>query len=85
MKSLLFVYFNLTTKNAPCDGNIIKLKNIRNPKKDFIRDRKLLFEQVVKNVLSMTGKSIRGELMDYFSGPDFLFQNSQNYNHQSNW
>ena len=38
----------------------------KNPKKDFTRVRKLPFNQVLKSVLSMTGKSIRGELMDYF-------------------
>lgn len=38
----------------------------KNPGKDFTRERKLPFKQVLKSVLSMTGKSIRGELMDYF-------------------
>ena len=38
----------------------------KNPGKDFTRKRKLPLEQVVKSVLSMTGKSLRGELMDYF-------------------
>ena len=38
----------------------------KNPEKDFTRVRKLPFKQVLKSVLSMTGKSIRGELMDYF-------------------
>ena len=37
-----------------------------NPGKDFTRKRKLPIEHVVKAVLSMTGKSLRGELMDYF-------------------
>ena len=37
-----------------------------NPGKDFTRKRKLTLEQVLKTVLSMTGKSLRGELMDYF-------------------
>ena len=39
----------------------------KNPEKDFTRGRKLSFEQVLKAVLSMTGKSLRGELMDYFN------------------
>lgn len=39
----------------------------KNPGKDFTRERKLSFEQVLKNILSMTGKSLRGELMDYFN------------------
>ena len=39
----------------------------QNPEKDFTRERKLPFEQVLKTVLSMTGKSLRGELMDYFN------------------
>ncbi len=38
----------------------------KNPGKDFTRERKLPFKQVLKSVLSMTGKSIRGGLMDYF-------------------
>lgn len=36
----------------------------KNPDRDFSRTRKLPFKQMVKIVLSMTGKSIRGELMD---------------------
>ena len=36
----------------------------KNPSKDFSRTRKLPFKQMVKIILSMTGKSIRGELMD---------------------
>jgi hypothetical protein len=38
----------------------------KNPSKDFSRNRKLPFEQMMKIVLSMTGKSICGELMDSF-------------------
>ena len=38
----------------------------KNPDKDLSRKRKLPFEQMVKIVLSMTGKSICGELMDSF-------------------
>ena len=39
----------------------------KNPEKDFTRMRKLPFKQVLKSVLSMTGKSIRSELMEYFN------------------
>ena len=39
----------------------------KNPRRDFIRTRKLPFETVLKSVLSMTGKSLRGELMDLFA------------------
>lgn len=39
----------------------------KNPGKDFTRSRKLPFKQVLKSVLSMTGKSLRGELMEYFN------------------
>ena len=39
----------------------------KNPGKDFTRSRKLPFKHVLKSVLSMTGKSIRGELMEYFN------------------
>ena len=38
----------------------------KKPEKDFTRVRKLPFDQILKFVLSMTGKSIRSELMDYF-------------------
>jgi hypothetical protein len=40
---------------------------VKNPGKDFTRERKLSFEQVLKFVLSMTGKSLRSELMEYFN------------------
>ena len=40
---------------------------VQNPTKDFVRERKLPFEQVLKVILAMTGKSLRGELMDYFN------------------
>ena len=36
----------------------------KNPGKDFTRERKLPFDQILRSVLSMTGKSLRGELMD---------------------
>ena len=39
----------------------------RNPEKDFTRSRKLPFKQILKSVLSMTGKSLRNELMEYFN------------------
>lgn len=38
----------------------------KNPSKDFIRNRKLPFEQMIKSILTMSGKSLNGELMDYF-------------------
>ena len=40
---------------------------VKTPGKDFTRKRKLPFEQVLKFVLSMTGKSLRGELMEYYN------------------
>lgn len=39
----------------------------KNPGRDFTRARKLSFEQTIKTILAMTGKSLRGELMDYFN------------------
>ena len=39
----------------------------KNPGKDFTRERKLPFKQVLKSVLSMTGKSLCSELMEYFN------------------
>ena len=38
----------------------------KKPGKDFTRERKIPFKQVLNSVLSMTGKSLRGELMEYF-------------------
>ena len=38
----------------------------KNPSKDFIRNRKLPFERMIKSILAMSGKSLNGELMDYF-------------------
>lgn len=51
-----------------CIGEISSHPEVfaKNPGKDFTRERKLPFGEVLKSVLSMTGKSIRGELMDYF-------------------
>ena len=42
-------------------------RHANNPGKDFTRKRKLPLKQVLKCVLSMTSKSLRGELMDYFN------------------
>ena len=39
----------------------------KNPSKDFIRNRKLPFEQMIKSILAMSGKSLNSELMDYFN------------------
>lgn len=39
---------------------------LRNPCKDFTRQRKLGFSDIVSIVLSMEGKSITNELLDYF-------------------
>ena len=39
----------------------------KNPSKDFIRNRKLTFDQMIKCILAMSGKSLNGELMDYFN------------------
>lgn len=39
----------------------------KNPSKDFIRNRKLPFDQMIKCILAMSGKSLNGELMDYFN------------------
>ena len=38
----------------------------KNPDRDFSRTRKLPIKQMLKIILSMTGKSIRGELMNSF-------------------
>lgn len=39
---------------------------VKNPGKDFIRNRKLSFETVMKLLLSMGGSNIYKELLDYF-------------------
>lgn len=39
---------------------------VKNPNKDFIRNRKLSFETVMKLLLSMGGNNIYKELLDYF-------------------
>lgn len=51
-----------------CISNIVAHPGLfaKNPEKDFKRKRKLPFDQVVKTVLSMSGKTIFGELVDYF-------------------
>jgi len=40
---------------------------VKNPKKDFIRNRKLKFDSVIKLLLSMGGNSLGKELLDYFN------------------
>lgn len=39
---------------------------VKNPDKDFTRDRKLPFEKVIKIVLSMKGNTLNKELYDFF-------------------
>ena len=40
---------------------------VKNPEKDFTRNRKLSFEEVFKILLSIGGNSLKIELMEYFS------------------
>lgn len=40
---------------------------VKNPKKDFKRNRKLTFEDTIKLILSMGGNCLNKELLDYFS------------------
>lgn len=40
---------------------------LKNPEKDFTRDRKMSFETLVSIVLSMGGKSLDSELLSYFN------------------
>ena len=53
----------------------------KNPSKDFIRNRKLPFEQMIKGILAMSGKSLNGEIMDYFDKKESesFYQNSKGY------
>lgn len=39
---------------------------VKNPGKDFTRNRKLPFEKVIKTMLSLTGKTLYGELSEQF-------------------
>ena len=39
---------------------------VRNPLKDFIRKRKLHFEDIINLLLSINGNSLSKELLDYF-------------------
>lgn len=44
---------------------------VKNPYKDFTRNRKLLFDDIIKIILSMGGGSLNRELMQYFNfNPD---------------
>ena len=38
----------------------------KNPEKDFCRKRKLPFEKMMYSILSMSGKDLKCELMDFF-------------------
>lgn len=40
---------------------------VENPGKDFVRNRKLSFETMMKLLLSMGGNNIYKELLDYFN------------------
>ena len=40
---------------------------VKNPSKNFVRQRKLTFENVVNAILSMSSKALRVELMQYFN------------------
>ncbi|MEG0857729.1 MAG: hypothetical protein RSG52_14770 [Terrisporobacter sp.] len=46
-------------------GNSLELF-VKNPGKDFIRNRKLSFEDIIKLMLSMGGNSIYRELLEHF-------------------
>ena len=43
---------------------------VKNPDKDFTRNRKLAFEDIINLLLSMAGNSIYKELLDYFKYKD---------------
>lgn len=40
---------------------------VNNPEKDFTRNRKLTFKEILRILLSMGGNSLNIELMKYFS------------------
>ncbi|MGL4992194.1 MAG: hypothetical protein ACRC57_13715 [Sarcina sp.] len=42
-------------------------KFVKNPLKDFTRNRKITFESLITLMLSMNGKSINKELLEYFN------------------
>ena len=41
---------------------------VKNPEKDFVRNRKVNFKDIIRIVLSMKGESVDRELYDYFGG-----------------
>ena len=45
---------------------------VRNPDKDFIRNRKITFEDVMRFLISSGGNSLNKELYDYFKPTDTM-------------
>lgn len=58
-----------------------KEKYVKNPKKDFIRKRKLPFEKVIKIIMSMGGNSLNKEMLEY-SGYDGETASTSAFIHQ---
>ena len=56
-----------TLKNTINEISVHPELFVKNPGRDFTRTRKLPFKQTVKAIVSMSGKSLRGELMDFFN------------------
>jgi hypothetical protein len=50
-----------------CEAEDDSRNFVKNPEKDFTRKRKLGFSEMVRIILSMGGKSLNLELLDYFS------------------
>ena len=43
---------------------------IRNPRRDFSRNRKLPFSTIIKSIIGMESKSLTNELIDFFNTSD---------------
>ena len=43
---------------------------IRNPGRDFSRNRKLPFSTIIKSIIGMESKSLTNELIDFFNTSD---------------
>ena len=46
---------------------------VQNPLKDFSREKKWSFSNTLKFMISMEGKSMRDELLEYFDFDKFIF------------
>jgi len=53
-------------KNSISEVSSDYWKYVKNPSKDFSRNRKLPFEKMIRSILSFGGKDLKCEMMDFF-------------------